>query len=209
MKAYRIVLGFMSEIRATKPPASISLAKTHLEAMRGRILEVLRAKKHEASEEELEKEIKKWWESTLNVFPRKQFNGGMQIAFPNTWIMGVLEERASALKLSKINRKVIKNGLMVRPRLIGLRRKGKPITEAEIIEDTVVSNDKFGKRSAIKHFEAVKPPAYTEAIYINIYTPLIDDESLRKLLEYGRLGASRGQGCGEFKLLKFEEAETR
>ena len=67
MKAYRIVLGFMSEIRATKPPASISLAKTHLEAMRGRILEVLRAKKHEASEEELEKEMEGVVFAKLNV----------------------------------------------------------------------------------------------------------------------------------------------
>ena len=207
MKTFKVVLKLVSELRATKPPANVNLAKRHAEAMRGRILQVLRSKKETASEKELEKELKKWLESTLNVFPRKEYNGVGQIAFPNTWIMGVLEERSSALKLSKINRKVIKNGLMIRPRLIGLRRNGKPLVDTVIVEDTVVSNDIHGRRVAIKHFEAVMPPAYTETIYINVYTPLISGESLKKLLEYGRLGASRGQGCGEFKLAYFEEVK--
>ena len=205
MKRFQVVLKICSTIRATKPPASVNLAERHVEAMRGRILTILRAKKYEEDEEKLEKEIKKWWEGTLSVFPRKQFNGCDQIAFPNSWILGVLENRASTLKLAKISRNVIKNSVMVRPRLIGLKRDGKPITDADgTIGDTVIARD---GHSAIKHFEIVTPPAYTEVIYINIYNELIKTEDLMKLLEFGKLGASRGQGCGEFKLLRFEAVE--
>lgn len=205
MKKYKIVLKILSEVRGTRPPATVSLTQRHVEAMKGRILEVLRTKKYQDDEEKLMKEVEKWWKGLLSVFPRKQYNGVEQIAFPNTWILGLLENRASALKLSKINRTVIKNSVMVRPRLIGFRRGGKPITDVDgIIETTIIARD---GHPAFKHFEIVTPPAYTEVIYINIYTELIKTEDLKKLLEFGKLGASRGQACGEFKLLRFEEYE--
>jgi len=225
----RVVLKFSSQVRATKPAKTANLVERHIKSIEGRLVPVLRRVKDDLTDEQLMEEIKKWRDDQLNVFQRKQYNGIDQIAIPNSWIYGVLERRVSAiklpselikqnkkqkdndtkekeelLKLSKINSTVIQQGVSIRPKLIGLRRNKKPITEEDIdIEiDTVISNDKLGKRSAFKYFEVVNPPCYTEPIIITIHTPLLTEEIVMKLLSYGRVGASRGQGYGEFTAIK-------
>jgi hypothetical protein len=204
MASFKVKLFFKAPLRATKPISESMLVERHLEATKGRILQYLRAVKASEDEEKLRREMEKWLEGLLNVFPRKILkNDGHeieQIAFPASWIYGVLEERAAALKIKGVTRGLIKNAVEVRPYLIGLRKSGRPATIEDIIfqDDTVVSADKFGKRTALKRFEALLPPLETQTFYINVYAPAIKLEDLKKLLEFGRLGASRGQGYGAF-----------
>ena len=192
MSRYKLIIKFISPLRGTRP--ATNLTKAHLESVRGRLIPFLRSQKPKLTEKKLEEEFQKWVHQTLTVFPRKRYNGIEQVAIPSTWIYGFLKNRVSAVKIRGINRKVIEQDIFIRPRLIGLRRGGKPITDVdEIVEDTIVSSDKFGKRAAIKHFEVINPPAYTETIYVDSDLPR---ETLEKLFERGRMGASRGLGYG-------------
>jgi len=205
IKHYVVKLYFRSPLRATKPPAALNLAEKHLKAVRGRILEYLKQTKN-LDEAKAEAEAKEWLESILNVFPRKPllYNGGeiQQVAFPSRWLLGFFEERAKALKLhSIVTREVIYQGTRIKPSLIGLIKSGKPITDEDVVitEEGIVS--KKGKQSALKHFETIFPPLVTEKI--SIFIP-ISEKVLQRLIEFGRLGATRGQGCGEFvgKIIK-------
>jgi hypothetical protein len=207
--SYKVRLKFKSPLRATKPLEQVNLVQKHIEAVKGRILDHLRSVKSVESEEKLEKEVDKWLEGLLNVFPRKIYkcNGAevVQIAFPASWILGVLEERAAILKIKGINRGLIKNAVAVKPYLIGLvkpigKKHARPVMIGDIVfqDDTIVSADRFGKRSALKRFETLFPPLETQNFYIEVYTQAVKYEDLKKLLEFGRLGASRGQGFGSF-----------
>lgn len=206
MKTFAISLKFISEVRATRPPADLSLAEAHIEGIKGRILKVLREKSKTATEEELLKEAEDWLHKTLNVFPRKNYNGIEQIAIPSTWVFGVLRKKVAFFKIKKLSKAVIEQTALVRPSLIGLRNKNGPIAEADIIESTIVSSDIHGKRVALKRFEVVRPPAWTETFYITFHYD-IDESDVAKLLAFGRMGAGRTQGSGEFILSKIKEVE--
>ena len=199
---YEIRLKFTSQLRATKPPSYVNLAEKHIEAMRGRVLEILKAKLPTKKEKEIEKEVKEWMEGIMTAFPRKTFklNGAEyeQVCFPARWILGFMENKIRALRLhTQIPAEAIHQNVFVKPSLIGLIKDGKPVTETVLEEEGIVSRDSSRKRSAIKHFETVLPPCYTQKFYV-IVDGGISLEMMRKIFARGRLGASRGQGCGEF-----------
>ena len=190
-------LKFLSPLRATKP--NHDLVEAHIDSIRGRIVPLIRRELEKINEETIAEELEKWKNNLLSVFPRKKYNGGEQVCIPNTWVFGAMRARASSLKL-RAGPSLI-NGIKISPHLIGLRNKDGPITpeKIEYITDTIVSNDKFGKRSALRAYEAIIPPAWTELITIEIYNPALRPDVIAQLLEFGRMGANRTQGYGEFK----------
>ena len=175
-----------------------NLVNTHIESLEGRLRQVVQQHYHELDEQEISEKIENWQRSLLTLFPRKDFNGRQQLAITNTHVLGFIHERSSALKLKTLTLNSVKQLVEVRPRLIGLLRGREPITSADFITDTVVSKDKFGKRSALRVFETVQPVFRTETIHITTYSPQINADILAKLFEFGRIGASRKQGYGAF-----------
>ncbi|MDW8077239.1 MAG: hypothetical protein RMJ14_06420, partial [Nitrososphaerota archaeon] len=121
---FAVKLQFFEPLRATKPPADVELAKKHLEAMEGRVLEKLREEFAAGRRKRVEEEMDNWLQTILSVFPRKiyEYNGGevLQIAFPSRWILGFLEERIKALKMNTVyTREFIYQNIQIRPALIG------------------------------------------------------------------------------------------
>jgi hypothetical protein len=195
-----VVLAFSSPLRATKP--NIDLVEQHIESFRGRIIPFIRREYGDLDEAELIKQLEKWERSLLHVFPRKKFScrsGEVdQVAIPSTWVIGAIRARARTMKMRL--EPTIVAGIEVKPNLIGLWNKDGPLTPQHLayVQDTIVSNDKFGKRVALLMFETANPPCRTERIHITIHHSSIKPETVAELLAFGRMGANRTQGYGTF-----------
>jgi hypothetical protein len=196
-------LFFLSPLRATKPDHD--LVEAHIDGFRGRIIPLIRRELENVDEGTIAQELEKWKRQLLNVFPRKKYNGYEQVCIPNTWVFGAMRARAAALKM-RVGQALI-NSIKISPRLIGLRNRDGPIIpeKIEYMTDTITSNDKFGRRSALKIFETIFPPTWTESITIDVFNPMLKKETIVQLLEFGRMGASRTQGYGAFKGKIIEE----
>jgi BMFP domain-containing protein YqiC len=194
-----VILKFKSPLRATKP--NVDLVEKHVESFRGRVIPLLR-RELGMDEEEAVRELEKWKSSLLHVFPRKQYDGVEQVAIPSRWILALLRSRAATMKM-RLGPALVE-GVEIRPYLIGLRYRDdkglRPLTPDKLayVTDTIVSNDRYGKRSALLMFETANPPCWTEMFYITSHHPLIKPETVEELLSFGRMGASRTQGYGTF-----------
>ena len=212
MKTYILKLCFTAPIRGTRPAADIE--ERHIAAIRGRLLEIAKKELGTKNEDKVEKEVEEWIKGNMSVFPRKQFNGTTQISIPSAWIFGFLETQIRARQLRKLSTEAIQQFYKIRPVYIGLLKpennKARPVTDDDVvIEKTgIISRDSAKKRSAIRRFETVYPIVLTEKIYIHSNSPMSaseEEDLLRTLFEFGRMGATRGQGYGEFKLHRLEQ----
>jgi hypothetical protein len=205
-----VILKFKSPLRATKP--NVDLVERHIESFRGRVIPLLR-RELDMDEEEAVRELERWKKSLLHVFPRKQYDGVEQVAIPNRWILAFLRSRAATMKM-KLGPALVE-GVEIRPYLIGLRYRDdnglRPLTPDKLayVTDTIVSNDKFGKRSALLMFETANPPCWTEMFYIIIHHPLIKPETIKELVSFGRMGANRTQGYGTFHGVVYDGVRKR
>jgi hypothetical protein len=193
----KVFLSFLSPLRATKPDHD--LVEAHIDSLRGRIIPLIRRELDKVDEETIARELENWKKHLLNVFPRKKYNGCEQVCIPSTWVLGAMRARASALKM-RVGQALI-NSIKISPTLIGLRNRDGPMTpeKIEYMTDTITSNDRFGRRTALKVFEMIFPPAWTESIIIDVFNPMLKKETIAQLLEFGRMGASRTQGYGAFR----------
>jgi hypothetical protein len=195
-----MVLRFNAPLRATKPNSD--LVEQHMESFRGRIIPFIRREYGDLSEDELAAELNKWKNNLLSVFPRKRFSNKRgdveQVAIPSTWVMGAIRARAATMKL-RLGTAIVE-GIEVKPYLIGLWGRDGPLTPDKLtyVTDTIISSDKFGKRSALKIYETANPPCSTEKIHIAIHHPGVKPETVAELLAFGRMGANRTQGYGTF-----------
>ena len=194
MYKFRVVLRFHSPLRATRPLEE-NLVEQHVKSIAGRMQTVAKALLNVGDEKALEELINNWKKSTTIVFPRKQYNGTEQLAIHAAQIVGVIHERAKALgKSAAVPYEVVRQAIWVKPTLIGLQRARAPITLPDRIEEVALSTP---RRSAIRVFETVDPPANTE-----VFTIVIENKTLAELLptllDHGRLGAMRKHGFGQF-----------
>jgi hypothetical protein len=195
-----VVLVFSSPLRAAKPNGD--LVERHIESFKGRIIPFIRREYGDLGEEELVEQLEKWKRSLLHVFPRKKFNSRHgeieQVAIPSTWVIGAIRARARTMRMRL--EPTIVTGLEIKPNLIGLWCRDGPLTPERLayVQDTIVSNDKFGRRVALLTFETANPPCKTERIHITTHHPSIKPETIAELLAFGRMGANRTQGYGTF-----------
>jgi hypothetical protein len=195
-----MVLRFNAPLRATKPNSD--LVEQHMESFRGRIIPFIRKEYGDLGEDELAAELEKWKRNLLSVFPRKRFSSKRgeveQVAIPSTWVMGAIRARAATMKM-RLGTAIVE-GIEVKPHLIGLWCRDGPLTPDKLtfVTDTIISSDKFGKRSALKIYETANPPCITEKIHIAIHHPGVKPETVAELLTFGRMGANRTQGYGTF-----------
>ena len=176
-----VVLRFNAPLRATKPNSD--LVEQHMESFRGRIIPFIRREYGDLSEDELAAELNKWKNNLLSVFPRKKFSckkwGDVeQVAIPSTWVMGAIRARAATMKM-RLGTAIVE-GIEVKPYLIGLWGRDGPLTPDKLtyVTDTIISSDKFGKRSALKIYETANPPCSTEKIHITIHHSGVKPETI-------------------------------
>jgi hypothetical protein len=194
MYRYRLLIRFIGPVRGTLPLEK-NLVEAHVRAIAGRMLALGRKFADAGNEDELKQIIDDWKKNTTVIFRRKQYNGTEQLALGASQIVGVLHERARALGLSKIvSLAALKQAVFVHPALIGLRRAEGPIVVPDEIEQAPVA---ASHGSAVRQFELVRPPAWTEVITIDVENADVA-RLIPQILARGRLGASRKQGYGLF-----------
>jgi len=109
-------------------------------------------------------------------------------------------------------RQLFQHGFVIKPYRIHFERNGEPIKEPDgYHERTIHVMTMLGPRSALKREDYIKPPARIsfEVWIVKQNRDVITEQHLRDALEVASeaigLGASRSQGFGRFKVLKFEK----
>jgi len=107
-------------------------------------------------------------------------------------------------------KQLFQHGFVIKPWRIYFKRNGKLIREPDgFHERTIHVMTMLGPRSALKREDYVKPPVTVEfEVWIVKSRGVITEEHLRDALEVASeaigLGASRSQGFGRFKVVKFK-----